>query len=168
LVGGLKAEAQQFASSLVLNSMGMVYGGSTDGLMGLMANSVLEKGGEVTGVFPRGLFPTEIEHQGLTELVYTADLLERKRVMMEGSDAFVVFPGGLGTLDEALEVLTWRSLGKLTKPIVFYNWQGFWDSFLTCMKDLEAKNVLYPEAFESFQVADSIDEVFEGLKDARK
>ena len=168
LMDSLADVSSSFAQTLVADKMELVYGGSTDGLMGQLADSVLQMGGRVTGVFPEGLFPTEVAHRGLSKMFFTKDLMARKTTMMDISDAFVMFPGGIGTLDEALEVMTWKSLGKLDKPIFFFNWNGFWDSFLTLMSDLESKNVLYPEAMTSFSVVNNLDALFKGLNDARK
>ena len=98
------------ARELVSKGHSLVYGGAKVGLMGLMADEALAKGGTVVGYLPRGLFPLEIPHRGLSELIETKDLMERKQLMMENSDAFLILPGGVGTLDEFFEVLTWKSL----------------------------------------------------------
>ena len=132
-------------------------------MMGHMANAMLAAKGEAIGVMPEGLFPHEVAHSGLTELIYTADLMERKRKMMELSDAFVIFPGGVGTLDEALEVITWKTIQRFKKPIVFFNWQGYWDPFWDMMKAYEAKNVFYPETMASFILVDDVDTLIKEL-----
>jgi uncharacterized protein (TIGR00730 family) len=137
----------------------LVYGGAKVGLMGLMADEFLASGGQVVGYLPKGLFPLEIPHRGLSELVETKDLFDRKRLMMENSDAFLIIPGGVGTLDEFFEVLTWKSLNCFDKPIIVYNVDGFWDSLLAMMKDLESKNVLTPNLMGCFQTCNTMEEL---------
>ncbi|HEV3151952.1 MAG TPA: TIGR00730 family Rossman fold protein [Acidobacteriaceae bacterium] len=107
----------------------LVYGGADVGLMGAMANAALAAGGMITGVIPRALFTQEIAHRGLTQLVEVNSMHERKAEMERRSDAFLVLPGGLGTLDELCEILTWAALGIHDKPIVLINIAGYWDLF---------------------------------------
>lgn len=109
---------------------GLVYGGAHLGLMGAMADAALATGGSVTGVIPRGLVEREIAHRGLSELIETGSMHERKAEMARRADAFLVLPGGLGTLDEMCEMLTWSLLGIHQKPIVLINTAGYWDAFL--------------------------------------
>jgi hypothetical protein len=108
----------------------LVYGGAHVGLMGAMADAALAAGGSVTGVIPRALVEREIAHRGLTELIETGSMHERKAEMARRADAFLVLPGGLGTLDEMCEMLTWSLLGIHQKPIVLINTAGYWDAFL--------------------------------------
>jgi uncharacterized protein (TIGR00730 family) len=108
----------------------LVYGGAEVGLMGAVADAALAAGGTVTGVIPRSLFRQEIAHRGLTELVEVNSMHERKAEMARRADAFVVLPGGLGTLDEMCEILTWELLGIHDKPVVLVNTAGYWDLFL--------------------------------------
>lgn len=157
-------QATHFCKGLVARDMDLVYGGGLEGLMGFMADAVLAEGGKAYGVFPEGIFPNEVAHNGLTQLILTKDMMERKRKMMEMSDAFVVFPGGIGTLDEALEVITWKSIGCLEKPILFFNWEGFWDSFAHLLKDYEARGVFHPKTLDTFQYVDSVDDIFARLQ----
>lgn len=141
----------------------LVYGGGKVGLMGLMADEVLKAGGEVEGYLPTGLFPDEVPHSGITKMVPVADLFERKRLMMQAADSFVILPGGVGTLDEFFEVVTWRSLGCFDKPIYIYNLDGFWDSLLALLKDLQMKDVLHAGMWESFGVRATLAELTESL-----
>ena len=104
----------------------MVYGGGGVGLMGLVANAALKAGGKVVGVIPRFLLQREAGHPALTETVVVETMHERKLAMFERSDAFVVLPGGIGTLEELFEVLSWRTLGLHTKPIVIVDQGGYW------------------------------------------
>jgi uncharacterized protein (TIGR00730 family) len=108
----------------------LVYGGADVGLMGAMADAALAAGGSVTGVIPRALVDREFAHRGLTELIETGSMHERKAEMERRADAFLVLPGGLGTLDEMCEMLTWSLLGIHQKPIVLVNTAGYWDAFL--------------------------------------
>ncbi len=104
----------------------LVYGGASVGLMGVLADAALAAGGEVVGVLPAGLFDVEVGHTGLTALHETATMHERKALMYDLSDAFVAFPGGIGTLDETFEAMTWSALGIHAKPVGFLEVDGFW------------------------------------------
>lgn len=113
--------------------LGLVYGGAAIGVMGMLANELVNLGGEVTGVIPRRLMKKEIAHQGLKELHVVPDMHERKKMMYDLSDAFLIFPGGMGTLDELFEILTWRQLGIHHKPIAILNINGYYDHLLKFM-----------------------------------
>jgi len=106
----------------------LVYGGGGVGLMGLLANAVLQAGGKVVGIIPRFLLQREAGHPALTETLVVETMHERKLEMFERSEAFVVLPGGIGTLEELFEVLSWRTLGLHTKPIVIVDQGGYWES----------------------------------------
>jgi uncharacterized protein (TIGR00730 family) len=105
---------------------GIVFGGSSTGLMGVLADAALAAGGEVIGVIPDGLFEREVAHTGLTELRTVASLTERKAEMASLADAFVALPGGYGTLDELFEMVTWTQLGLQSKPSVLFDVAGYW------------------------------------------
>ena len=119
--------ARAFGDALVRRGMGLVYGGGNVGLMGIVADTVLEGGGEVLGVIPGSLAKKEVAHDGLTELIVTDDMFERKGLMMDRADAFVSLPGGVGTLDEMFEVLTWVQLGQMAKPSGLLDVGRFWE-----------------------------------------
>lgn len=108
----------------------LIYGGAGIGIMGSLANELMNLGGEVTGIIPRQLMKKEIAHAGLTELVVVKDMHERKKMMYDLSDAFLIFPGGMGTLDELFEILTWKQLGLHAKPIAILNINGYYDDLL--------------------------------------
>ena len=114
----------------------LVYGGGGVGLMGLVANAALQGGGKVTGVIPRFLLQREAGHPALTETVIVETMHERKLQMFERSDAFVVLPGGIGTLEELFEVLSWRTLGLHTKPIVIVDQGGYWESLAALLRSV--------------------------------
>ena len=110
--------------------LGVVYGGGSVGLMGILADAALAEGGEVIGVILRGLARKELLHTGLTELRVVESMHARKATMAELADAFLALPGGLGTLEETLEVLTWSQLGIRRKPVALLNVRGYWDALL--------------------------------------
>lgn len=121
------------------SSNSLVYGGSKSGLMGEIAESVLQAGGQVTGVEPQYFVDSERQHEGLSKLIITKDMPERKAKMIELGDAFIAFPGGTGTLEEIAEIMSLVSLGQLTAPCILYNLNGYYDSlkeFLNHMIDM--------------------------------
>ncbi len=122
----------------------LVYGGAAIGVMGALANELLNKGGKVTGVIPRRLMLKEVAHAGLTDLHVVADMHERKKMMYDLSDAFLVFPGGMGTLDEMFEILTWRQLGMHGKPIAILNINGYYDPILNFLDNAVKQGLLKP------------------------
>ncbi len=121
------AAARALGSEIARRGLGMVYGGASVGVMGVVANAVLEHGGEVIGVIPESLATKELAHPGLSELVVVASMHERKARMAELSDGFVALPGGWGTLEELFEVLTWAQLGIHEKPCGLLNVAGYFD-----------------------------------------
>lgn len=154
-------EAEIFCEQLQKNGAELLYGGSRDGLMGHFADEALKRGVAVRGALTKRLdLTSETRHKGLNELVLVNDLFERKAWFLREADAFVVFPGGIGTLDEALEVLTWKGLGEIDKPIVFVNIDGFWDSMIAMFEDLAHKKVLRAGALQSFHVVTTSHDVF--------
>lgn len=125
------AATKELGDLLVERGIRLVYGGGAVGLMGIIADTVLEAGGEVTGIIPVSLFPKEVAHQGCTELIAVDSMHERKRLMFERSDAFIALPGGFGTLEEIAEVTTWGQIGMHTKPVGVLNIDGYWDGLLS-------------------------------------
>ena len=131
---GYADAARALAAELVARGLGLVYGGGSTGLMGTLADAVLAGGGEVVGVIPRGLAAPELAHGGLTELHLVGNMHERKALMASRSDGFVALPGGLGTLEDILEVLTWAQLGIHRKPVGLLNAAGYWDGLVTLLR----------------------------------
>ncbi len=125
-----EAAAVQTGELMARAGVGIVYGGASVGLMGLLADAALDAGGEVIGVIPAGLFATEVAHRGLTRLEIVGSMHERKARMAELAVAFAALPGGLGTLDELVEMITWQQLGLHDKPIALLDVGGFWDGLL--------------------------------------
>ena len=132
--------AQAFGKILAKNGIGLVFGGGSVGMMGTIAKSVLEHGGQVTGIIPDFLIAREHAMRGADKLIVTRDMHERKRKMFELADAFVAMPGGIGTLEEVVEQITWVQLGRHRKPILLANIEHFWDplcALIDHMKNLE-------------------------------
>ena len=127
---------------LAERGIGLVYGGGAVGLMGLVADTVLEAGGTVTGVIPTGLFSEEVGHQGLTTLEEVDTMHERKSRMYDHADAFIALPGGFGTLEELAEVLTWNQIGLLAKPVGVLDVGGFWQPLLHLLDTMVDKTIL--------------------------
>lgn len=121
-----EAAAVGLGSTIASRGDALVYGGASVGLMGVLADAALAGGADVVGVIPAGLFDVEVAHRGLTELHETATMHERKALMYDLSDVFVAFPGGIGTLDETFEAMTWTALGIHAKPLGFLDVDGFW------------------------------------------
>lgn len=134
--------AQSLGTALAEQNITLVYGGSNVGLMGAVADAALKKGGSVIGVLPRFLQQKEIAHPGLSELILCETMHERKKKMFELSQGFMALPGGFGTLEEIIEILTWRQLGLHEFPIAFLNVQGFYDSLLQQFNRMESSDFL--------------------------
>jgi len=136
--------ARAFGGLLAQQKIGLVYGGGRVGLMGALADAVLELGGEAVGVIPHALMEKEIGHRGLTELRVVDSMHERKALMSDLSDAFVALPGGYGTLDEFCEVLTWAQLGLHQKPCGLLNVDGYFNDLLALFKHALKEGFLHP------------------------
>jgi uncharacterized protein (TIGR00730 family) len=126
----VEQEIRVFGAELARRGVGLVYGGSSRGLMGALADEVLAAGGRVTGVVPKALEGREAAHRGLTDLKVVSSMHEREQLMFDLADAFVAFPGGFGTMEEIIEMLTWKQLGIHGKPVVFANIGGYFDPLL--------------------------------------
>ena len=137
--------ARTLATALLARGLGLVYGGGSVGLMGILADAVLAGGGEVIGVLPRGLARKELAHDGLTELHVVDSMHERKALMASLSDGFVALPGGLGTLEEVLEVLTWAQLGIHRKPVGLVDVGGYWRGLLALLRHAVEEGFVRPE-----------------------
>jgi uncharacterized protein (TIGR00730 family) len=124
------AAAERLGREMAASGIRLVYGGGSIGLMGVLARSVLNNGGKVTGIIPQFLKEREVMLKEAPELIVTADMHERKRVMFERADAFVALPGGIGTLEEVVEMATWAQLDQHKHPILIVNINGFWDSLV--------------------------------------
>jgi uncharacterized protein (TIGR00730 family) len=161
------ATARDFGKILAASRVRLVYGGGSIGLMGALAGSVIEHGGDVTGVIPEFLTAAERPRRLAQELIVTRDMHERKRTMFERADAFVALPGGLGTLEELVEQLTWAQLGRHKKPILVANINGFWDPLLGLMAHMRALGLVPPPVNGvDLLVADRIEDILPKLRKA--
>ena len=148
-------EAVALDKAIARARLGMVYGGASVGLMGAVADAALAGGAEVIGVLPEILTGSEIAHGGLTQLEVVATMHERKARMVKLSDAFLILPGGYGTLDEMLEIVTWKQLRLHAKPCVLINSAGYWDGLLAFLDHAVVSGFLKPENRKLLQVAKS-------------
>ncbi|MBI5368260.1 MAG: TIGR00730 family Rossman fold protein [Planctomycetes bacterium] len=139
------AAARDLGGRLAAAGLDLIYGGGRVGLMGMAADAALAAGGRVIGVIPEALFPREVEHRGLTELRVVPSMHERKRLMYDLADVFVTLPGGLGTLDELFEVLTWSQLGIHQKPCGLLNVEGYFDPLLAFLDGATLHRFIPPE-----------------------
>ena len=135
--------------------IGVVYGAGGIGLMGVLADAVLENGGEITGVIPDKLMDMEVAHEGITELRVVRTMHERKALMAELSDGFIALPGGLGTLEETMEMITWLQLGYHAKPVGLLNIRGYYDPLLAFFRHMNEEGFISEKILDSFTVDDA-------------
>lgn len=149
----------QLGKDLALNDKRLVYGGGDCGVMGRIANATMDNGGEVTGVFPRSLRDIEAEHRGITETIVVDTMHERKQIMYERSEAFIILPGGFGTMDEMFEILTWRQLKLHEKPIIIFNHKGYWNHLVALMDNIVSNGFAREVNRGYYQVVENYDEL---------
>ncbi len=152
-----KKAAEALGNVLGAEGVRLIYGGASIGLMGILANTVLGAGGEVIGVIPENLQQRELAHQGLSELHVTKTMQERQKMMADLADVFVILPGGLGTLTELTEVMTWKQLNIHDKPIFLLNIGGFWDPLLKTFAHMDKQGFFHGEYSHIFEVFDDIE-----------
>jgi uncharacterized protein (TIGR00730 family) len=140
----LAAAAEELGSGLARAGHAVVYGGGRVGLMGIVADAALRAGGDVIGFIPEALTGREIEHTGVTELVVTDTMHTRKAAMADRSDGFIALPGGFGTLDEVLEILTWNQIGIIAKPVAFLDVGGYYESLFRFFDDAVEAGLIKP------------------------
>ena len=159
------AEAvRELGSWIGANGHRLVYGGSRSGLMGQLAQSALDAGGTVTGVEPQFFVQQELQHDGLTELIVTKDMTERKTKMIELGDAFISFPGGTGTLEEISEIMSKVSLKQLAAPCILYNLNGYYDHLKALLAHMIDMGLSTPERQEGIYFAETLDDIRAILK----
>jgi uncharacterized protein (TIGR00730 family) len=158
--------ARATAEAMVSNHIDLVYGGGRLGLMGVIADSVLERGGRVFGVIPQALVDIEVAHAGVTELHTVQTMHERKAQMTELADAFLALPGGIGTLDEFFEAWSWNALGYHKKPFCLLNVDGFWDGLIDFIDHAHQSGFLSQTRRRQMLVADTPDEALKLLDEA--
>lgn len=158
--------ATEFGKALAQNGVRLVYGGGSFGLMGAVAKSVLDHGGSVTGIIPEFLKTREHPLAGAQEMIVTPDMHERKRLMFERSDAFVALPGGIGTLEELVEQLTWQQLGRHSKPILIANIDSFWEPFLALLAHMRSTEFIRPNLAVNILKAERVEDILPRLRAA--
>ncbi len=156
--------AQQLAWQLVKNNIALVYGGGNVGLMGVIASEVIRLGGEVTGIIPKALIDKELGHTQLTRLHVVKDMHERKAMMAELSDGFIAMPGGMGTLEELFEILTWAQLGFHQKPIGLLNTNGFYDKLIEFVQHLVDERFVAQEQVDTIFANSTAEALIERFK----
>ena len=158
-----RAAAAALGTLIASHAMRLVYGGGRVGLMGVLADAALAAGGEVIGVIPQFLVDLEVAHRGLTELRVVESMHVRKRMMAELAEAFVALPGGFGTLEGAVEVITWHQLGLHGKPTVLVNVEGFWEPFRRLTDRFVEEGFAHPDQRGSFTLVASVGDVLGAL-----
>lgn len=154
----LRKSVEELGAWIGSNGNALVYGGSKSGLMGAIADSVLQAGGEVTGIEPQFFIENELQHDGLTKLIVTKDMSERKAKMIELGDAFIAFPGGTGTLEEITEVMSKVSLKHMNAPCILYNLNGYYDDLKALLAKMIDKGLSSKER-EGIYFAENLDEI---------
>ncbi len=160
--------AAEMARAIVARGDSIVYGGGRVGLMGALADAALAAGGEVVGVIPAALASEEIAHQGITTLHVVDSMHARKALLTELSDAFIALPGGIGTMDELFEALTWRQLGIHDKPVGILNAGGYYDSLLALLDRMFEEGLLPPDSRSALVVGTSADSLLNALSRAHE
>ncbi|HVJ42717.1 MAG TPA: TIGR00730 family Rossman fold protein [Dongiaceae bacterium] len=155
--------AADLGQEMARRGIRLIYGGGRVGLMGKVADAVMANGGQATGIIPQHLEDDEVGHRGLSELKVVDSMHTRKRMMFDLSDAFVILPGGPGTLDEAFEVITWRQLRLHDKPIVIVNIDGYWDKLIALFDHVIETGFAKPATRQHFSVVNSVGRLFDLL-----
>ena len=165
--GDYEDAAARLGRSLAEAGMRLVFGGGRVGLMGAAAGAALAAGGEVIGVIPHHLNDVELGMENLSELILVDNMHQRKRTMFELSDAFVTLPGGVGTLDETFEIISWRQLGLHDKPVILVDHEGYWQPLLALMNHIVEAGFASDATSRMYQVVAHVDDVVPTLKKAR-
>ena len=162
------APTLELGKSLADSKITLVYGGGSPGLMGKVANACLDANGSVIGIIPDHILKLEVRHNQLTELHVVDNMHTRKMMMADKADAFVIMPGGLGTLDEAFEIMTWKYLGVHNKPIIIANIDGYWDPLLALINHMGDHKFVREEHKGTFVVANTVADVMAILNSTEK
>lgn len=150
--------AQEFGEMMAKDGHRLIYGGSSLGIMGALADSVMKHKGEVIGVIPEKLFKKEVAHRGITQLITVENMHQRKSIMADLADAFIAFPGGFGTLEELFEIITWNQIGIFQKPVTIFNPSGFYNSLIEMIEHAANSGFIRPENMSIFNVAETLDD----------
>jgi uncharacterized protein (TIGR00730 family) len=160
--------ARDFGKILAANRIRLIYGGGSVGLMGALSDTVIEHGGEVTGIIPEFLTAKERPERFGKELIVTRDMHERKQTMFDRADGFVALPGGIGTLEEVVEQMTWAQLGQHKKPILFANINGYWDPLLALIAHMREQQFVPPARRLDFLVTNHVEDILPKLRQASR
>ncbi len=158
--------ATAFGKILAHAGVGLVYGGGSRGMMGALSKSVDDHGGRVVGVIPEFLRARELAFAGAHELIVTNDMHERKQIMFERADAFVALPGGIGTLEELVEQLTWSQLGRHRKPVVLASINGFWEPLIELLDHMKTLGFIHSELSFEYLIANKVEDILPTLRES--
>lgn len=159
-------ETSKLGQLLAESKLSVIYGGGSSGLMGQLANSALRAGGSVIGVIPQFMCDVEWNHNGLTELILVDTMHERKARMAKMADAVVALPGGCGTLEELMEIITWKQLGIFTKPIIIVNMEGYFNPLIDMLEKALDEKFMREEHRSMWSVVDTSDQVLDAIQNA--
>ena len=167
----MRRPRRRLGKAIAASGTRLVYGGGSVGLMGILARAVMTSGGVVTGIIPQFLKDREVMLREVSDLIVTADMHERKRTMFEHSDAFVALPGGIGTLEEVVEMMTWAQLDQHMKPVLIVNLNRFWDPLIALFRRMSEEGFLRKEFLGGHNdlpvtFVDSVDEVIPAIRNA--
>jgi uncharacterized protein (TIGR00730 family) len=158
--------ARSFGRILAESGITLVFGGGSQGLMGALARAAHEHGGRVVGIIPEFLKSRERVFAGAQEILVTPDMHERKRLMFERADAFVALPGGVGTLEELVEQLTWSQLGRHTKPILIANVQAFWEPLIELLEHMKRSGFIHTDLAIDYKVVERVEDIIPAIETA--
>ena len=155
----IEKEIMNVADIIFEKNIDLIYGGAKIGIMGIVSNRMMEKGGKVTGIIPKILVKKEIINNNITKLIVVNSMHERKKMMYDLADAFIILPGGIGTLEELSEIITWKVLGIENKIIIILNLNGFYNSLIKQFKIMEDNNFLYSDIFKEVSIINSVSDL---------
>ena len=156
-------QAIQLGNLLAKHQVTLIYGGGNKGIMGAVANGCLKNGGKVIGIIPKLLLEWEAQHEGLTELIVTENMHQRKLLLYNKGEAAIVLPGGLGTMDELFEMLVWNNLSIHDKKVIIYNFEGYYDALIALLNKMETEDFMYERAQYQFEVCNTLEELIQVL-----
>lgn len=151
--------AKELGRKLAAEHITLIYGGASKGLMGVLSNEMMRDGGKVIGIIPEILSDKELKNDRLSELIVTIDMHSRKKMLYQKGDAFIVLPGGLGTMDEFFEAVTWNQIGIYQKEIFIINTAGYWDPLIALIENMSQNGFLYKRIFDLVTVVSSPNEI---------
>ena len=155
--------ANELGTLLALNGISCITGGGREGMMGAVAKGVLEAGGRVTGIIPQFMVDEGWSNNALSEIIITKNMHERKQLMAEKSDACIALPGGIGTMEELMEIITWRQLSLYNKPVVIFNINGYYNPLLSMLEKAIEEKFLHPRNQEAWNIAHSPEEALSAI-----